>query len=113
MHSGRAVWLLEDYPLHTEFAAPPGGVINPGGLPQIVGVDPNDPDYLPNQHLFDLHLERAFNLGRARTVHFVVDGFNIFNSVRPLNMDVHFEYGQGGSPSRTPRRFRFGLRYQF
>jgi hypothetical protein len=112
MHSGRAAWLIEDYPLHTEFAAPPGGVINPGGQAQIVGVDPNDPDYLPNQHLFDLHLERAFNLGGARTVHFVVDGFNIFNSSAPLNMDVQFEYGRIASiPS--PRRFRFGLRYQF
>ena len=104
--------MLEDYPLHTEFAAPPGGVINPGGPAQIVGVDPNDPDYLPNQHLFDLHLERAFNLGGARTVHFVVDGFNIFNSSAPLNMDVQFEYGRIASIP-TPRRFRFGLRYQF
>jgi hypothetical protein len=87
-------------------------VINPGGQAQIVGVDPNDPDYLPNQHLFDLHLERAFNLGRARTVHVVVDGFNIFNTAAPLNMDVHFEYGRVAAIP-TPRRFRFGLRYQF
>jgi hypothetical protein len=113
MHSGRAVWLLEDYPVHSEFAAPPGGVINPGGLPQIVGVDPNDPDYLPNQHLLDLHLEKAFNLGRgARDVHLVIDGFNIFNTAAPLNMDVHFEYGRVTSIP-TARRFRFGLRYEF
>ena len=51
---------------HASLRTPPGGVINPGGLPQIVGVDPNDPDYLPNQHLFDLHLERAFKLGRGQ-----------------------------------------------
>ena len=113
MHSGRAMWLLEDYPLHTQFAAPPGGVINPGGLPQIVAVDPNDPDYLPNQHIFDLHVEKAFNLGRdARTVHLVIDGFNIFNSSAPLNMDVHFDYGRVEAIPMA-RRFRFGLRYQF
>ena len=113
MHTGRAVWLLEDYPVHSEFAAPPGGVIDPGGLPQVVGVDPNDPDYLPNQHLLDLHFERAFKLGRSDSnVHVVVDGFNIFNTAAPLDMDVHFEYGRVNSIP-TARRFRFGLRYEF
>ena len=113
MHSGRAVWLLEDYPLHTEFGDPPGGVINPGGLPQVVAVDPNDPDYLPDQHIFDLHLEKAFRLGReGRNVHLVLDGFNIFNSSAPLNMDVHFEYGRVAAIPMA-RRFRFGLRYEF
>jgi hypothetical protein len=113
MHSGRAMWLQEDYPLHTEFAAPPGGVIIPGGLPQIVGVDPTDPDYLPNQQLFDLHVERAFNFGRnPGNVKVVLDGFNIFNTSAPLNMDVHFDYGRVAAIP-IARRFRFGLRYEF
>ncbi len=88
-------------------------MIIPGGLPQIVGVDPNEPDYLPQQHLFDLHVERAFGLGSdARKVHVVLDGFNIFNSASPLNTDVNFEYGRV-TAIPTARRFRFGLRYEF
>jgi hypothetical protein len=112
MHTGRAMWRLEGYPLHTEFAAPAGGVINPGGLAQIVSVDPNDPDYLPSQHLLDLHIERAFKVGGNRTVHLVIDGFNIFNSFTPINMDPNFEYGKVTSIP-TSRRFRGGIRYQF
>ena len=64
-------------------AAPPGGVINPGGLPQIVGVDPNDPDYLPNQHLFDLHLERAFKSGRGQDAS-TSSSTGSTSSIRPL-----------------------------
>jgi Carboxypeptidase regulatory-like domain/TonB dependent receptor len=113
MHTGRAMWLLEDYPVHSQFESPPGGVIDPGGLPQVLGVDPNDPDYLPSQHLFDLHLARSFKLGgAAQKVMLVLDGFNIFNSSAPLDMDVHFEYGKVTSIPQS-RRFRFGARYEF
>jgi Carboxypeptidase regulatory-like domain/TonB dependent receptor len=111
MHSGRPVWRLEDYPVHTQFGRPPGSVIIPGGLPQIVGIDPNDPDYLPQQHLLDLHVERAFGRN-AGNVRIVLDGFNIFNSAAPLNADVNFEYGRV-TAIPTARRFRFGLRYEF
>jgi hypothetical protein len=113
MHTGRAMWLIEDYPVHTEFADPPGGVIDPQGPSQIVGVDPNDPDYLPSQHLFDLHLARSFKLGgEGRKVMLVLDGFNIFNSDTPLNIDVHYDYGKVQSIPQS-RRFRFGARYEF
>jgi hypothetical protein len=111
MHSGRPIWRIQDYPLHTQWATPPGGVINPGGLAQIVSVDPNEPDHLPQQHLFDLHVERAFG-PEARKVHVVVDGFNIFNTAAPLNADVRFEYGKV-TAIPTSRRFRIGLRYEF
>jgi hypothetical protein len=113
MHSGRAIWLLENYPVHTQFAAPPGGIINPAGLPQIVGVDPNEPDYLPNQQLLDLHVEKAFSTGTGTgKLSVVLDGFNIFNSATPLNTDVIFAYGQVTSIP-TARRFRVGVRYEF
>ena len=42
-HSGRGLWQLESYPQHTQFGDPPGGVIDPGGPPQIVAVDPKTP----------------------------------------------------------------------
>jgi hypothetical protein len=111
MNTGRPVWLLEDYPVRTETGG--RGVINPGGLPQIVAVDVNDPDYLPHQHILDLHLERAFNVGGGnRKLHLVVDGFNVFNSNAPINMDVHFDYGKVQSIP-TARRFRGGVRFEF
>ena len=60
--TGRPVWELENYPQHTQFGDPPGGVIIPGGLPQVVSVDPNDPDNLPNLALLDLHAAKIFRL---------------------------------------------------
>jgi hypothetical protein len=75
-------------------------------------VDPNDPDYLPSQHLLDLHVERAFAVGGNRTVHLVIDGFNLLNSFTPINMDPNFEYGKVTSIPSS-RRFRGGIRYQF
>jgi hypothetical protein len=112
MHTGRAMWKLDDYPVHTQFGNPPGGVIIPGGLAQIVGVDPNDPTYLPHQHLLDLHLERAFKVGGSSSLHVVVDGFNIFNSSTATDMDPHFEFGKITAIASS-RRFRGGIRYQF
>jgi hypothetical protein len=113
MHTGRAMWQLVDYPVHSQWADPPGGVINPGGLAQIVGVDPNEPDYLPNQQIFDLHLARAFKLGgEGRAVSVILDGFNVFNTSTPLNIDAHFEYGKVTSIPQS-RRFRVGAKYEF
>ena len=112
MHTGRALWRLDDYPQHTEFGAPPGGVIIPGGLSQIVGVDPNDPDYLPTQHILDLHLEKSLGIGGTGRVHLILDGFNLFNSRTATDVDPHFEYGKITSIP-TSRRFRAGVRYQF
>jgi len=111
--SGRGVWRLDNYPELTASGGPPSGIINPGGLPQIVAVDPNKPDFLPTQKLLDLHAERAFKLGRGYTLHLVVDGFNIFNSNDPINMSV---VGDGyGRVTNIPqgRRWRGGVRFQF
>ena len=111
--TGRAVWRLENYPQLTQNGGPADGIIIPGGLPQIVSVDPNDPDYLPNVTIFDLHAEKAIKLGQSRTLHLVVDGFNVFNSSIPINANV---IGDGfGRVTNIPqgRRFRMGVRYQF
>ena len=111
--TGRPVWRLENYPQLTENGGPPGGVIIPGGLPQVVSVDPNDPDHLPNLTILDLHAEKQFKFGGSQSVHLVFDGFNIFNTDTPTDMSV---IGDGyGRVTNIPqgRRFRLGVRYQF
>jgi len=113
MHTGRPVWQLDGYPVRTELGDPAGSVIIPGGLPQVVSVDPNEPDHLPNQNLLDLHFARAFKLGGGtQRVNLIVDGFNIFNTSTPLDIDVQADYGRVNSIPQS-RRFRFGLRYEF
>ena len=42
----------------------------------------------------------------------IVDGFNIFNTSTPLDIDVQADYGRVNSIPQS-RRFRFGLRYEF
>jgi hypothetical protein len=113
MHTGRPMWQLDDYPNLTQFGGPPEGIIDPGGLPQVVADDPNNPDYLPRQTLLDIHVERAFKVGGGqRKLHLVVDGFNVFNSSTPTDMDPHFEFGKVTSIPAS-RRFRGGIRYEF
>lgn len=109
VHSGRPMWQIETYPQHTQWAAPEGGVIDPGGTGQIVGV--SDPVYLPMQSLLDLHLDKVFKVSN-QSFHVVVDGFNIFNTSTPTDMDPQFEYGKV-TAIPAARWFRLGLRYQF
>jgi len=112
-HTGRPVWKLEGYPQHTQFGDPPGGVIDPGGLPQVVAVDPNNPDYLPNLTLLDLHIEKSIKLGGQKALRLVVDGFNVFNSSTATDMNVYSEgYGKIDNIPQG-RRFRMGVRLQF
>ena len=108
-HSGRPMWQLESFPQHTEWAEPEGGVIEVGGQNRIVTADP---EYLPGQTLLDLHLERAFSLGKQRTLHLVVDGFNLFNSNTPTDIDIQWEWGKVTAIPAS-RRFRGGLRFEF
>ncbi len=111
-HTGRPMWQLESYPEHTQWADPPGGVINPGGLVQIVNDNPENPWYLPALTILDLHLERAINLGKSQKLNLVVDGFNVFNTNTPTNIDVQWEFGKVTAIPQS-RRFRAGIRYQF
>ena len=110
MATGKPMWQLENYPQHNQSSDPPGGIIDGGS--RIVGNQ--TPTYLPSQHLLDLHLEKAFKAGGgARRVHLVVDGFNIFNSSTPNDINIS-ESGFGKVTSiPTSRRFRGGLRFEF
>lgn len=109
MQSGRPVWQLENYPQHTQFGDPPGGVIDTGGLDQLVGV--SSPAYLPKRTLLDLHFDKVFKI-QNQSIHFIVDGFNVFNSFTPTDVDPIFEYGKVTAIPQS-RRFRFGARYEF
>jgi hypothetical protein len=111
--TGRPMWMLDNYPQHTQFGDPPGGVIDPGGLNQVVAVDPNSPDHLPDLTLLDLHAEKAVKLGGVKELKVVVDGFNIFNSNTATDMSVLSEgYGRITNIPQG-RRFRLGVRFQF
>jgi hypothetical protein len=112
LHTGRAMWRLEGYPQHTQFADPPGGVIDPGGLGRIVNVDPNNPSYLPTQTLLDLHVEKAIGLGDKKAIHLVADGFNVFNVSTPTDINLQYEWGKV-SAIPSARRFRGGIRLEF
>jgi hypothetical protein len=110
MATGKPMWQLENYPQHNQSSDPPGGIIDGGS--RIVGNQ--TPTYLPAQHLLDLHLEKAFKAGGgARRVHLIVDGFNIFNSSTPNDINIS-ESGFGKVTSiPTSRRFRGGVRFEF
>lgn len=110
MHTGRPVWQLESYPQHTQWADPAGGIIDPGGVGRILAS--KDPEYLPTQSILDLRLEKAIKLGGQKSVHLVVDGFNLFNAYTPTNMDYQFEYGKV-TGILDSRRFRGSVRFQF
>jgi hypothetical protein len=111
--TGRPMWMLDNYPQHTQWADPPGGVIDPGGLNQVVSVDPNNPDNLPNLSLLDLHAEKDFKLGGEKSVRVVFDGFNVFNTSTPTDMSVMSDgYGRVTNIPQG-RRFRLGVRLQF
>jgi hypothetical protein len=109
MHTGKPLWLLESYPQHTQWADPPGGVID-GGVHRIVGVQ--EPDYLPSLRVLDLRLEKQINLGASKAVNLVIDGFNLFNVGTATQVDYQFEYGKiTGIPQS--RRFRASAKFTF
>jgi hypothetical protein len=111
--TGRPMWMLDNYPQHTQWASPPGGVIDPGGLNQVVAYDPNNPDYLPNLSLLDLHAEKDIKVHGGQSLRVIFDGFNMFNSNAATDTSVMSDgYGRVITIPQG-RRFRLGVRYQF
>jgi carboxypeptidase family protein/TonB-dependent receptor-like protein len=110
MHTGRPVWKWEEYPQHTQWADPAGGVLDPGGVGRIIGV--TEPDDMPTLAILDLRLEKQFKLGGSKSINFAIDGFNLFNTNTPTNIDYQWEYGKvTGIPDS--RRFRGTARFTF
>jgi hypothetical protein len=111
--TGRPVWMLDSYPQHTPWGDPAGGVIDPGGINQVVAIDPNKPDYLPSLSLLDLHAEKDFKLGGDKALRVIFDGFNVFNTNTATGLSVMSDgYGRVTSIPEG-RRFRLGVRFQF
>jgi hypothetical protein len=101
---------LESYPQHTQWADPPSGILDAGGVGRIVAD--SDPEYLPTQGILDLRLARTFKLGGQRQVQLILDGFNVFNTNIATNIDYQFEYGKVTGIVGS-RRFRGSIRYEF
>jgi hypothetical protein len=111
--TGRPMWMLDNYPQHTQWGDPPGGVIDPGGLNQVVAVDVNSPDYLPSLTMLDLHAEKVFNFGGEKALRVIFDGFNMLNTDTPSDISTNSDgYGRVISIPEG-RRFRLGVRLQF
>jgi hypothetical protein len=102
--------MTQSYPLHTQGGGT--GVIDTGGG-NIVAEDPNNPDYLPNLAILDLHLEKGIKLSRTVQLQLVVDGFNVFNTNTATDIRVAQE--GYGTITNIPqgRRWRGGVRVQF
>ena len=83
------------------------------GTPIIVGVDPNNPVFLPATTIFDLQLQKDFNIGGRQLIGVSFDVFNLFNNNNVTNVDYQAIYGQATAVTSPSRKFRLGLAYQF
>jgi hypothetical protein len=74
---------------------------------------------LPDQHLLDVRIEKAFNLGRGQ-IAAQIDIYNVFNNNRATSVGATTNYdwfldsrGQSVYGIMGPRYFQFGLIYRF
>ncbi|HSA94687.1 MAG TPA: TonB-dependent receptor [Acidobacteriota bacterium] len=108
-HTGRPLWRLETYPVHSQWGNPAGGIIQAGGGSVVANVDPV---YLPSLAIFDFRAEKAIPIKRIGSLHIVVDIFNVFNSANVTNADYSGLWGRITGISDA-RRFRLSFMYQF
>jgi hypothetical protein len=109
-HTGRPLWMLENYAVHSQWGYPEGSVIS-GGLNRIVSsTEPTE--YLPSLAIFDLRLERAFKILNYGAVHVVLDVLNLFNRANVTNAEYAGLWGRITGLTDA-RRFRLSFMYQF
>jgi len=111
LHTGRPIWILEEIPVHSEWANPEGGVLS-GGVGSIVGGDPKNPNHLPTQTLLDFRAEKTFKLSNLGSLSIILDIFNVFNADTPTSIDNQWEFGKVGGIVE-PRTYRFSFQYRF
>lgn len=110
MHTGRPLWELENYPVRSQWGGIAGSVITAGGLNRI--VSDTEPVYLPNLAIFDLRLEKAFQIMDYGAFHVVLDVLNLFNRANVTNTDYAGLWGRITGLTDA-RRFRLSLKFQF
>jgi outer membrane receptor protein involved in Fe transport len=109
-HTGRPIWRLENYAIHSQWGYPEGSVIPGGGTGRIVSS--TTPLYLPSLALFDFRAEKAITVKGYGSLHIVLDVFNIFNSSNVTNVEYAGLWGRITGISDA-RRFRLSFMYQF
>jgi hypothetical protein len=108
-HTGRPLWRLEPYPVHSQWGNPPGSIIQVGGG-RIVSS--TTPVYMPSLAILDFRAEKAIQIRKIGSLHVVVDIFNIFNSANVTNAEYSGLWGRITGISDA-RRFRLSFMYQF
>lgn len=116
-HSGRPVWPLDVVPSYQSWDSgfQEGFIISTGGetAGNIVASDPDEPDYLPSQHIFDVGLGRDFQLGKAGRVGVNLDVLNLLNEDTVNKSGFRpGDYGRVYSLV-SPRVARLSLKYSF
>lgn len=109
MHTGRPLWKLENYAVHSQWGYPEGSVIS-GGLNRIVGS--TEPTYLPTLAVFDVRVEKAFKIRNYGAIHVVLDVLNAFNAANVTNAEYIGLWGRITGIT-DGRRFRLSFMYQF
>lgn len=108
-HTGRPLWKLENYAVHSQYGFPEGSVIS-GGLNRIVGS--TTPTYLPYLAILDFRLEKAIQLSKYGAVHVVLDVLNAFNRANVTDAEYIGLWGRITGLTDA-RRFRLSFMYQF
>jgi hypothetical protein len=93
------------------------GNLYQGGV--TIFAEPRGTHELPDQHLLDLRIEKAFNLGKGQLAA-QIDIYNVFNNNQATSVGVTSNYdwflderGQAVYGIMGPRYFQFGLVYRF
>ncbi len=93
------------------------GNLYQGGV--TIFVEPRGTHELPDQHLLDLRIEKAFKLGKGQ-IAAQIDIYNAFNNNQATSVGVTSNYdwflderGQAVYGIMGPRYFQFGLVYRF
>jgi len=125
-NSGRPVWRITDVDLdqlsdytvlhswdmwNDEFAD--NSIMFCADDVQILSMDSENPEYLPPNKIFDLHISKSFKLGPG-SLDMGVDILNIFNDGNITNVLVKGDsFGRVTGITYPPRMIRFNLSYEF